>query len=758
MAQYSLIGKRVPRVDGPAKATGRSLYTDDMVLPHMLYGKVLRSPLPHALILNIDASRAERLPGVKAFIAGRDTLGLKYGSARAWPETWDKHALAMDKVRHIGDEVAAVAAIDEDTAEEALELIKVDYEELSAVFDPEEAMQEGAPIIHEGFKNNVSSMQEVGYGDVEKGFAESDYIREDRFTSSSISHAYMEPRVALASLEPDGRLTVWTCTQAPYVVRGLLAMTLGMREGDIRLIKPPMGGGFGGKTEMSSHEFSACLLSIRTGRPVKIGWTRKEELSFGRRRHAIVLDVKTGVKRDGTLVARQCRNFLDGGAYIGQGRQVTFLSGTNPALPYNLPHYKYQGIRVYTNKPPASAVRGFGAPQVYFALESQLDMIAEDLGIDPIELRLKNASEPGRVVPGITKISSCGFKECLERVAEASGWKERRGKLPPNRGLGIGCFAYTSGATFNWFQIKQGLSNAEIVAHDNGTVTLLTMAADIGQGSDTVLTQICAEVLGLRMEDVKLVTADTELTPIDAGSWGSRVTFMAGHAVLRAAEDVKRDLFEAAAQRLNILVTDVLEAKDGHIYLTRKPERRISFADAVAAAQIAKGGRPVIGRGSYTPKGKGALLPAVSFGAQVAEVEVDRETGQVKVLKLTTAHDCGVALNPTAVEGQIDGGIHMALGQALSEQMVTDRGEPVNTTFLDYKIFSALDMPKAETIAVETYEPEGPFGAKEASEGLAIPTVPAIANAICNATGVRVKGLPITPEKLLWALREKEGA
>jgi len=331
-------------------------------------------------------------------------------------------------------------------------------------------------------------------------------------------------------------------------------------------------------------------------------------------------------------------------------------------------------------------------------------------------------------------------------------------RLGPERASALVALVPALSAILGLLFLGESLSNAEIVAHDNGTVTLLTMAADIGQGSDTVLTQICAEVLGLRMEDVKLVTADTELTPIDAGSWGSRVTFMAGHAVLRAAEDVKRDLFEAAAQRLNILVTDVLEAKDGHIYLTRKPERRISFADAVAAAQIAKGGRPVIGRGSYTPKGKGALLPAVSFGAQVAEVEVDRETGQVKVLKLTTAHDCGVALNPTAVEGQIDGGIHMALGQALSEQMVTDRGEPVNTTFLDYKIFSALDMPKAETIAVETYEPEGPFGAKEASEGLAIPTVPAIANAICNATGVRVKGLPITPEKLLWALREKEGA
>jgi 4-hydroxybenzoyl-CoA reductase subunit alpha len=757
MKEYSVVGKRLPRVDGAVKATGAAQYTDDMTLPGMLYGKILRSPHPHARILDVDTARAQHLPGVKAVITGKDTLGVKYGLWRLYPNLLDEYPLAMDRVRYIGDEVAAVAAIDEDIAQEALELIRVEYEELPAVFDPLEAMEDGAPQVHDGVEHNISVTRHVAFGDVEQGFQESDYVREDRFHTQVVLHAHMEPHAALASFDASGKLTLWSSTQSPYIVQVLLAMTLGMREGDIRVIKPHVGGGFGNKIELFPLEFCSALLSKRTGRPVKMTYTRAEEFIATRRRHAIIIELKTGVKKDGTLVARQCRNILDGGAYNSLGPTATFLSGFFHTLPYKFPHYKYDGYHVYTNKAPAGAMRGFGETQPYFAGETQLDRIAEELGIDPLEIRLKNACGPGYEVGRVAKVSSCGFTECLEQAAQAAGWKDRRGRMGPGKGIGMGSYAFISGGSFNWFRTPLAFSNALIKAGEDGSVSLYTGSSDIGQGSDTVMCQIVAEELGIRMEDVKITVADTETTPMDIGTWGSRVTLMAGNAVLAAARDLKGQVLEAAARGLKTEPGE-LEVREGQIYVRGAPERKMAFSEAVVEAVKASGGKPLIGRGSYHPEGKGIVSPAFAFGVQVAEVEVDRETGQVRVLKTTTAHDCGMPINPMAVEGQLEGSVHMGLGQTLYEQEVTEKGRVANPSFLDYQMATAPDMPQIEMIEVRTDEPEGPFGAKEAGEGLVGPTVPAIANAVYDAVGVWIKELPITPEKILRALREKGGA
>ncbi len=755
-AEYSVIGKSLPRVDGVVKAKGQQVYTDDMVLPRMLYGKILRSYLPHARILSIDTSKAERLPGVKAVITGKDTLGVKFGLWRLFPEQMDEQGLATDKVRFIGDAVAAVAAIDEDIAEEALDLIEVDYEELPAVFDPIEAMKEGAPRIHDNVEYNTSVVRNIEFGDVEEGFRQSDYIREDRFSTQATIHAQMERNVAIASFDPSGKLTMWASIQSPYFLQGLLAMALGMREGDIRVIKPCVGGGFGGKIELFPAHFCAALLSKKTQRPVRIQYTREEDLSTTRTRHPVISNLKSGFKKDGTLVARQCQLIFDGGAFNSMGPTAAFLAGFFSSMPYRFSHYKYDGYHVYTNKVPAGAMRGLGAPQAFFGSECQIDMIADQLGVDPVELRLKNALQPYGEVPRVTRITSCGLSECIEKAAERTGWREKRGKLPDGHGIGMACYMFYCGGIWNFFNTPYAYSAATVQANIDGTVNLYTQASDIGQGSDTVLCQILAEELGVRMEDIRKTVADTEVCPVELGAWASRTTFMAGHAILEAAREVKNQLFEVAAQKLEIGVVHALEAKDGRIHVKGRPEKGITFAEAATAAQRAKGGLPVIGRGSYSPRGKGLAPSVYSFGAQVAEVEVDKETGKVTVRKITTAHDIGMPINPMSVEGQLEGSIHIGQGYALSEELVSDGGKILNPSLVDYKMPKATEMPEIEVIEIRTDEPEAPFGAKEAGEGLVSPTLPAIANAIYDAIGVRMTDPPFTPEKVLRAIKEKE--
>ena len=750
MKEFSLIGKDVPRTDARAKATGAALYTDDLKLPGMLYGKILRSPVAHARIARIDTGRALSLSGVKAVITGEDTPKIRYGNWRLYPHTQDEYPLAIDKVRFIGDEVAAVAAVDKDTAEEALQLITVDYEELPAVFDLESALKKGAPLLHEGSKNNISLSRKINYGDVEKGFADSYYIREDTFSLQPVSPAYLEPCSSLAQCDSDGRITLWTSTQAPYIVQCLLASTMGMRENDIRVIKPNVGGGFGGKMELRSWEFCAAFMARQTGRPVKFTLTREEEFAIGRRRHPMKIHSKIGLRKDGTLLAKDLRIQLDGGAYNAMGHTATFLCGYFGAMLYKFPSYRFMGDHIYTNKPPASAMRGFGAPQSLFVTETQMNMAAEGLAIDPIDIRLKNAMTTGYEIPDVATISSCGFTESLKKVAEMSDWKSKRKKLNKGSGIGVGCYSFISGGVFNWFDTKYPFSAAEIRAFSDGTVHLLTMASDIGQGSDTVLKQILAEELGIRMEDIRITSADTAVTPqADLGSWGSRVTLMAGNAVLDAARKIKESLFIPISATFDLNVIYDMECYGGRIFAKGKPEKGMGFGDAVGLIQKANRGEPLVARGYYTPRGKGLVTPAFSFGAQVAEVDVDQDTGIVDVKRMWTAHDCGTVINSVSVEGQLEGSIHMGLGYALSEELLMEDGKTLNTNFLDYKMPTALDMPPGESVTIETFEPEGPFGAKEAGEGLVSPTAPAIAEAVHDATGYRCMRLPIKAEDII---------
>ncbi len=755
MADFTIVGKEIPRTDARAKATGAALYTDDIKLPGMLYGGLLRSPLTHARLVHVDVSKAAALPGVKCVLTGEDTPKIRYGNWRLFPDTQDEYPLAVDKVRFIGDEVAAVAAVDRDTVREALELIRVDYVELPPVFEVEEALKKGAPVLHDACPGNVSVNRKIAYGDIDLGFSQADYIQEDTFTVHAVSHAYLEPCSTVAQCDPDGRITLWTSTQTPYIVQCLLASTLGMRENDIRVIKPNVGGGFGGKMELRPWEFCAAFMAKKTGRPVKFTLTREEELASGRRRHPMTIYSKVGFKKDGTLTAKDLSILLDGGAYNAMGPTATFLCGNFGAMLYRYPHYRFLGRHVYTNKPPASAMRGFGAPQSLFVTESQMNMAAQELGIDPIDLRIKNAMVSGDVIPDVATISSCGFIESLKAVAKISNWKRKRKGLKDGRGIGVGCYSFISGGVFNWFNTSFPFSAAEIRAFADGTVHLLTMAADIGQGSDTVLKQILAEELGLRMEDIRMTAADTAVTPqADLGTWGSRVTLMAGNAVIDAAQKIKTRLFGALSARFDLNVIYDMECKDGRVQAKGRPDRSLSFGEAVALVQRANRGEPLVERGAYTPRGKGLVTPAFSFGAQTAEVEVDQETGLVEVKKMCTAHDCGTVINPTSVEGQLEGSIHMGLGYALTENFVMEKGKTLNTTFLDYKIPNAMDMPPGESVCIETYEPEGPMGAKEAGEGLVSPTAPAITEAVYHATGYRCKDLPVTPEKILKGMRK----
>ncbi len=757
MKKFNIIGKDVPRTDATAKARGSAIYTDDMKLPGMLHGRILRSPFAHALIKRIDTSKAAALPGVKCVLTAEDTPKIKYGNWRLFPETQDEYPLAVDKVRFIGDEVVAVCATDKDTAEEALELIEVEYEEIPAVFDVDSSMAPGAPVLHDYCPSNVSVNRRIKYGDVEKGFAESDYIREDVFKVHGVSHAYLEPCSALAQVDLDGRITLWTSTQVPYIVQCLLASTLGMRENDIRVIKPYVGGGFGGKMELRTWEFCAALMAKMTGRPVKFTLSREEEFLAGRRRHPMTLHSKVGFKKDGTLVAKDLKIRLDGGAYNAMGPTATFLCGNFGAMLYRYPSYRFHGEHVYTNKPPASAMRGFGAPQSLYATEIQMNMAAEALGIDPIDLRIKNAQVSGDEIPDVATISSCGFTESIQAVAEMSGWKEKRKTLKPGQGIGIGCYSFISGGVFNWFNTQYPFSAAEVRVFSDGTAHLLSMAADIGQGSDTVLKQILAEELGLQMEDIRLTVADTAMTPqADLGAWGSRLTLMAGNAVIDAARKIKQQLFGSVSTHFNLNVIHELECKDGRIQSKVKSDYGLSFGEAVAMAQKANRGEPIVAHGWYTPRDKGLVTPAFGFGAQVAEVEVDKETGLVEVKHMWTAHDCGTVINPRSVEGQLAGSIQMGLGYALSEQFVMDGGKTLNTNFADYKMPMAMDMPPSEVVHVDTYEPEGPMGAKEAGEGLASPTAPAISDAVYHAIGYRCMDLPITPEKILQSLEQEK--
>lgn len=759
MEEFTVVGKRLPRVDAVVKATGEAMFAADMELPGMLHGKILRSPHPHARILNIDTSSAQRVKGVKAVVTAKDTSGYRYGDLVLGKG--DEPFLATERVRFVGDEVAAVAALDEDTAEEALGLIKVEYEILPAVFDPMKAMEEGAPQLHSHSPDNIACKAAMRFGDVEAGFKRSDCVRSDRFETQPVCHAFLEPHAALATYDSTGKITFWGSKQSPYFTYRNMARALGIPQNKVRIIQPFVGGGFGGKNEMFSLDYVAALLSMKTGKPVKIVYSQEEVLSAGRQRNPTIIDIKTGVRKDGTLMAIECRVIANGGAYISIGRMTIYLMGTFLALPYRVPNIKYDGYRVYTNNQVCCAQRGHGVPQVRYAAESQLDMIAHELGIDPLEIRLKNALQPGDVTVNGFRITSCGLTECLQKAGEIRKWREGWGDLPPNkkRGIGFGAYGFVSGPRV----AGHNTAGAMVKVHEDGAVSVLTGSTDSGQGSDSCLSQIAAEVFGVGLENVHLVMPDSEVTPLDPGTYGSRLTFVSGNAVWLAADDARSQLAEVGAELLKAQPEDLV-FRNGQVFVRQHPERTMPFDRLVKAAYYSGTGRTIMGRGYFAPElqvpnyetGEGNVSATYSFGAQAAEVEVDTDTGKVRVTRMKVVHDCGRAINPMHVEGQLEGSVCGGLGQALLEDKIKeeDTGQTINPTFLEYKLPAAPDMPDIESETVETIDPVGPFGAKEAGEGVQVSTAPAITNAIYNAIGVMVKTLPVTPEKILKALDE----
>ncbi|MBW1996745.1 MAG: molybdopterin-dependent oxidoreductase [Deltaproteobacteria bacterium] len=750
---YNIINTPLHNIDGVAKVTGRAEYTFDVKLPGMLYGKILRSPYPHARILNIDTSKAEKLIGVRGIVTGKDTIGFKNGIWRRYKEELcDEIMIAPEIVRYIGEPVAAVAAIDEDTAEEALDLIEVEYEPLPAVFDPLEAIKREAPQLHEHAERNINVTRHIEWGDVDEGFEQADYIREDWFRCAPQAHVCMETHDAVASYTPDGKLTVWTSTQCHYYIKVLLAENLGLRENDVRVISRYTGGGFGSKFETDSAQFCSALLSQKLCKPVKIVLGREEEFIATKRRTPMFYYLRTGVKKDGSFLAKEARVFTEGGAYTGMGATALYLTGFFQAFPYVWPGYRYDGYRVYTNTAPASAMRGFGAPQATFCAETQIDLIAEELGIDRIEIRRKNGMYPGYEVPGQAWIQSCGLGECLDKIED---WIKSRGELPPNRGIGIAAYGFMSGGIFNWFDTPYAFSSAEVKVQIDGKVDLYIGSQDMGQGSNTTMAMICAEELGVRLEDIRLHMGDTDTCPVDLGAWGSRETLMQGNAVKMAATQVKEQIIAYAAAKMQPNIVYDLDIKDRWIHLVARPERGLSYYDIVKEMIRGRDGQPIKGEGHYTPHRKGMISPAYSFGVQAVEADVDPDTGKITLINCVTAHDCGQVINPLGVEGQLEGAIAMAAGYGFTEDQPQDEGKILNPNLVDYKVLRATEMPETKVIEVETYEPEGPFGAKEAGEGLTNPTAGALSSAVHAATGITINDLPITPEKVLNALREK---
>jgi len=790
--EYEIIGKPLPRVDGIEKATGQAKFTVDMAMPGMLHGKFLRSAYPHARILSINVEKAKRLSGVKAVITRDDVAGIRYAFVDTPRYPADETPLAVDKVRYIGDEVAAVAAIDLDTAEEAIRLIQVEYKPLTPVFDPEEAMKTGAPDIHEPFElgsktewedwgvhrgkraldwrdaKNLSGRTSVAIGDVERGFAQSDYVREDRFETKATAHCALEPHAALASFEPSGKLNMYLSSMGIFYKRFVLAKALGLPISQVRILKTYVGGAFGGKIDLFPYEFCAAFLSRMTGKPVRFELEREEVFTCTRQRHPTIVHIKTGVKKDGTILAQKIKFIADNGAYRGSGAIVVYLGHAFSIPVYSVPNYHYEGYSVYTNNPIRGPQRAHGSPQIRFAVDSQIEMIAEELGLDPLEIMLKNARKKDDILPNGDVLKSCGLSECLEKAAQASGWKEWRGDRAKRtqerestsrykRGLGMSSCSMFSGAPFYPFA-----SSAIVKLHDDGSVTLYTGATEMGQGSDTTMAQVAAQELGLQLEDIRVVSGDTELCPIDHGQFLSGGAFVTGNAVRLAAADAKSQLLKLAVEMLGVEEV-TLEAKEKRFYVRGSPDKSISYSELIQLSVQRNNGNPIIGKGNmkavqeaeFYPslaKAKGHFTDAYGFAVQVAEVEVDTQTGLVRVNKTVTFHDCGFPLNLSIVEGQVHGNVSMGMGQALWEEILLEGGQIQNPSFLDYRAPLATETPSMISGMVETQDPGGPYGAKEVGEGSISGILAAIANAIYDAIGIRFTQLPITPEKVLEAL------
>jgi len=762
----NIIGKPFRKVDARAKCVGQTKFADDIVLPRMLFCKILRSHLPHALIKSVDVSKALALPGVFAVVTGKD-FPIPYGIL---PVSQDEHALCVDKVRFIGDPVAAVAAIDEDVAFDAMNLIEVEYEPLNTISTIEEAVLIDEPRIHDyGDGGNVHKKVSLEFGNLEEGFAEADLVREDTFFYEGNTHLPMEQHAAVAHFDSDGKITLWSSTQTPHYVHRALAKVLGLPASHIRVIATPNGGGFGGKSDPFNHEVVVCKLSMITGRPVKVTLTREEVFYCHRGRHPVLMHVKTGVKNDGAITAMHFQSYLDGGAYGSYGVASTFYTGALQTVTYEVPRYKFQGIRTFTNKPPCGPKRGHGTPQPRYALEVQLDKIAEQLQLDPVEIRRQHLVAPNSVTANYLRIGSMGLGACIDKVVEGSRWKERfswdqgNRKLPFGKGIGVACSSYICGAGLPIYWNNMPQSGVQLRLDRQGGVCVMCGSTDIGQGSDSILAYIVAEVLGIDPFDIRVVTADTDLTPVDLGSYSSRVTLMTGNAAIQAAERARELLVMAVAEKLGVPIEN-LSLAERRVFDVENPEVGVSFAEAVVLAESKFGTIGTVG--SYTPprspgKFKGAGVgpsPAYSYSAAVAEVDVDPDTGIIVVERVWIAHDIGRSINPMLVIGQVEGSVYMGLGEILMEEMAYRENRNVVHKFpsmLEYKSPTTMEMCDVKTYLIEDPDPNGPYGAKEVGQGPLLPVPPAVANAVYNAVGVRIDEVPITPEKVLRALKDK---
>jgi len=749
-------GRSLPRIDAPGKVTGSAVYAADFALPGMLYGKVFRSAEPHARLVRLDTTRAASIPGVRAVVTAADAADVRYGAA-----VKDEPVFASDVVRYVGQPVAAVAAVTLEAAEAALAAIEAQYEPLPPVLDLAAALAPGAPLVHEGWRDytaipilqrdgNVCNRARIVVGDVERGWVEADHVFEQRFTTAMVHQGYTEPRAAVAAWDSSGQVTVWSNTQLPFDVQATLADILATVPSKVRIIVPGVGGGFGGKLRIGVEHFAA-LLARKSGRPVKVMTTSEEELVAAYPRQGTVIELKTGVTRDGRLTARQGRIYFDTGAFAGSGPGVASVATMVLAGPYRTPNLHLEGYAVYTNKTNCGSYRAPSGPQSNFAVESQMDIIADALGIDPLELRLRNIVHEGDEGPTGQVLSAVGLEECLRRAADAIGWPDRRPAPGRGKGLAIG-----------WWTTTGGSSGVYVKINPDGSVTLNTGAVEIGTAALTGAAQVLAEALGVDLADITVISGDTFSTPFDFGAQGSRTAFAVGNACRAAAAELQRKLFELAAAHLKT-DADTLELRDKHVV---GPGGRVTLAELARQSQVAGGG--MIAHGTFIAPGtaydtkrvEGHAYPAFhspSFHAHAVDLSVDAETGEVTIHRYVVAQDVGFALNPTYIEGQIEGGVAQGLGQTLSEEIVYRDGRVLNANLTDYKMPTTLDVPRIESILVEHPGRVGPFGAKGVGEPPNIEPPAAVANAIAAAVGTRITALPITAERIVRGLSRDEG-
>ncbi len=760
-----IVGQPRRRVDGRAKVTGQTRFADDIMLPRMLHCRLLRSTVPHARIIRIDTSKAAAVDGVHLVLTG-EMFPIAYGIL---PVSHDEHALCRDKVRFVGDPVAAVVARDEVTAEQAVNLIEVEYEALRTYATPAESLAYPEPRIHDyGDHGNVHKAVALQFGDVDAAIDGADHVFDDVFFFEGSTHLPLEQHASVALKDPDGKLVLYSSTQTPHYLHRALTKALAMPAAHIRVIATPNGGGFGGKSDPFNHEVVVAKAALILDRPVKICLNREEVFYCHRGRHPVLMRFRTGVTNDGKITGLDLQTLLDGGAYGSYGVASTFYTGALQTVTYDIPRYRFRGCRVFTNKPPCGPKRGHGTPQSRFGQEVQLDKIAERLNMDPAALRLGIVAPPDTLTANYLRIGTIGLADCIRKVVDRSGWNEKFRKLPLGRGLGLACSAYLSGAgmPINWNDLPH--SGVQLKLDRSGGVTAFCGATEIGQGSDDVLVAMVAEVLGIEPFDVRAVTGDTDLTPVDLGSYSSRVTLMMGNAAIQAAERARDILAAAVSAKMEVPVGRLVFA-DRRVFDSQNPEKGVTFQEAVCIAEARVG---TIGTtGSYTPPKSAALFkgggvgpsPTYSYTAAVIEVEVDPENGWVTVPRVWIAHDIGCALNPTLVRGQVEGCVYMGLGEALMEEQAFRRlpAKLSNAlvhkfpSMLEYKSPTSLDMPEIFTDLIEHPDPNGPFGAKEVGQGPLLPIMPAVANAVYDAVGVRVDQVPITPEKILRALQAK---